>query len=119
MKTIKYLASALLIAGLGACSSDDVTVSNAGQPQWDVNGKGYISLNINLPQEKSNRANDVFNDGEPSEYAIHNAKLLLYKGASAAAATYAATYTLNTTGFNGVTDDPNQVTASGVVVQKN
>lgn len=50
MKTIKYLASALLIAGLGACSSDDVTVSNAGQPQWDVNGKGYISLNINLPQ---------------------------------------------------------------------
>ena len=47
--------------------------SNAGQPQWDVNGKGYISLNINLPQEKSNRANDVFNDGEASEYAIHNA----------------------------------------------
>lgn len=118
MKTIKYLASALLIAGLGACSSDDVTVSNAGQPQWDVNGKGYISLNINLPQEKSNRANDKFDDGEASEYAIHNAKLLLYKGASAAAATYAATYTLNTTGFNGVTDDPNQVTASGVVVQK-
>lgn len=118
MKTIKYLASALLIAGLGACSSDDVTVSNAGQPQWDVNGKGYISLNINLPQEKSNRANDVFNDGEASEYAIHNAKLLLYKGASAAAATYEATYMLNTTGFNGVTDDPNQVTASGVVVQK-
>lgn len=118
MKTIKYLASALLIAGLGACSSDDVTVSNTGQPQWDANGKGYISLNINLPQEKSNRANDQFDDGEASEYAIHNAKLLLYKGANAAAATYAATYTLNTTGFNGVTDAPNQVTASGVVIQK-
>lgn len=118
MKTFKYFATALLIAGLGACSSDDVTVPNAGQPQWDANGKGYISLNINLPQEKSNRANDQFDDGEGTEYAIHNAKLLLYKGASATSATYAATYTLNTTGFNDVTDNPNQVTASGVVVQK-
>lgn len=114
MKTLKYFACALVAAGLGACSSDDVVPS---QGNWDAQGNGYISVNINLPQERSSRAVS-FEDGLASEYEVVDAKLLLYKGTSEETAVFESSYDLPVTGFENVGDDPNQITAAGSVVQK-
>ena len=55
---------------------------------WNGEGDGYMSLSINLPTTPSTRAaNDFYDDGLADEYKVQDAGLLLFTGATEAAAT--------------------------------
>lgn len=102
---------------LAACSSDDVLAPEGNGPQWNEDGKGYVSLAINLPQEKSTafRANDQFEDGTFEEYDVKKAVLLVFGGNSEAEATLNGGYTLTLPTFS---DDPSeQITSTVELVQ--
>lgn len=93
MKKVKLFSFALAALMLGACSSEDV-IDNGGQTVLPGE-KGYISLGINLPTTPSSRAlNDQFDKGDPSEYVVNDATLLIFNGANEADATFNAAYSL-------------------------
>ena len=70
---------------VGCASNDEVNNPNAEQP---TNGVSYASFKINLPTTSGTRAPGVpegtpeFNGGEPSEYAVDNATVLVFKKAA-------------------------------------
>ena len=83
MKKLSFLALAAVGLLFGACSSEKDVVDDATQ-QGRTGGKGYLALNIQLPTTPSTRAaNDIYDDGIASEYAVDNAVLLLFTGGSA------------------------------------
>lgn len=88
MKKLSFLALAAVGLLFGACSSDKDVAEN-GTPGWDGEGDGFISLSINLPTTPAatRAANDNFDDGLANEYKVKDAALLLFAGASEAAAT--------------------------------
>lgn len=95
MKKVKLFSFALAALMLGACSSEDV-IDNGGQTVLPGE-KGYISLGINLPTTPSSRAlNDQFDKGDPSEYAVNDATLLIFSGTDEANATFSGAYDLGT-----------------------
>ncbi len=110
---------ALGAMAFGSCSSDDSLADGQNGPQWGADGTGYINFSINLPTQKGNAAravNDQFGDGDASEYAVNDATLLLFKGASESAATFAAAYDM---ALNWNTDaDNDQITSQGRKVVK-
>ncbi len=82
MKKLSFLALAAVGLLLGACSSDK-DVDQNGQEGRD--GKGYLSVQINLPTipATATRAlNDVYDDGLAAEYKVNNALLLLFHNAT-------------------------------------
>lgn len=86
----------LIAAGMlyASCSSDSATW---GGQEPEQQGKGFVSVTINLPTTPSTRAiNDDYDDGKAGEYKVNDAKLLLFYGTSEADATfyYAANLTL-------------------------
>lgn len=100
----KFSFFSLAVAGLllGSCSNDEIL--DGGNPGANGSGTavataGYINLGINLPTSpKAVKANDEFNDGDASEYAVNNAILVvLQKGAAVTddAATVLAAYDLS------------------------
>ncbi len=112
----KILLGLVVCAGFCACSNDDVVLSNSTTPA--VGGDGYISLAINLPTTGSTRAaNDVYDDGLASEYAVNDATLLLFAGTSEAAATYYAKYDLSTS-FNLYETTTDNITSRSQVTQQ-
>ena len=48
MKKFYFIPAAALALALGACSNDDALAPEANGPQWNADGKGYVSLAINL-----------------------------------------------------------------------
>ncbi len=115
MKKLSVSLLALAALALGACTSDDVAV-NESENKIMTGGDGYISLSINLPTQSSSRAaNDVFDDGLASEYAVNNATLLLFAGESEEDAAYYAKYELSTEWDRGETD---QITTKAQLTQK-
>ena len=116
MKKFYWLPAAALALMLGACSSDDIVPGAEGTgPQWNADGKGYVSLAVNLPQERStmNRAaNDQFDDGDPSEYDVNGAVLVIFAGDNEASATFSGAYDLDINNIEGVDDNPNQITST-------
>ena len=83
MKKFKYLPLALAALALGACSSDDIAVSEGGGAGVPAGEKGYVSLAINLPTQPSTltRATDnsaTLDDGDACEYNVNDATLLLF-----------------------------------------
>ncbi|MCD8209144.1 MAG: hypothetical protein LUD72_14490, partial [Bacteroidales bacterium] len=87
MKKLSISLIALAALDLGACTSDDVALNNKAN-DVEINGNGYVSLAINLPTTPVTRAaNDVYDDGLASEYAVSNAYLLLFGGESESTAT--------------------------------
>ncbi len=96
MKKLSISLIALAALALGACTSDDVALNNKAN-DVEINGSGYVSLAINLPTTPVTRAaNDVYEDGLESEYAVKDAMLLLFAGNTEASATCYATYDLTT-----------------------
>ncbi len=87
MKKVTISMLALAAMALGACTSDDIALSE--NATVGEGGDGYISLAINLPTETSTRAsfNDQYDDGLEAEYNVNDAYLLLFDGASEATAT--------------------------------
>lgn len=92
----KSLLFSAVLAGLmlGSCSSsDDIAGNNTG---FNETGDGFVAVSINLPTRSgvTSRANDVFDDGDPNEYEVKNAKLLLFNGTDEASATFVQAYPL-------------------------
>ncbi len=118
MKKVYLLPAAALALALGACSNDDVVPTSGDDSQWNAEGKGYVSLAINLPKEKAtlNRApNDNFDDGTPEEYDVKNAVLLVFAGTDEASASFQGAYnlTLPTPGL----DPSEQITSTVQLTQ--
>lgn len=74
--------SALMVG----CSSDDLT-NEPGTVETPASGEtmtGYLNVNINLPTVSAtgaralDQSNDQFDDGEPSEYAVNCAHLVVF-----------------------------------------
>lgn len=71
--------SALMVG----CSSDDLTNEpGAVETPAGVSETGYLNVCINLPtvnaRDARSNANDQFDDGEPSEYAVKSAHLVIF-----------------------------------------
>ena len=118
MKKFYFIPAAAMALALAACSSDDVLAPEGNGPQWNAEGKGYVSLAINLPKEKAtfNRApNDNFEDGTPEEYDVKNAVLVVFAGTDEASATFQGAYNLTLPTFSdGETD---QITSTVQLTQ--
>ncbi len=117
MKKLKISMFALAALALGACTSDDVALNNENNVL--NGGDGYVSLAINLPTTPSTRAaNDVYDDGLATEYAVQDATLLLFGGASESAATYYASYTLGTEDWNKYEGSTDNITSRKQITQQ-
>lgn len=101
MKKVKLFSFALAALMLGACSSEDV-IDNGGNGTVLPGEKGYISLSINLPTTASTRANDQFNDGTETEYAVKDATLLIFEGTTEANAKFTGGYDLGKISMSSV-----------------
>ncbi|MDE5880249.1 MAG: Mfa1 fimbrilin C-terminal domain-containing protein [Muribaculaceae bacterium] len=77
MKLNKWLYGVAALAMLAACSDKDVAPDTGGTTTDE--GSGYIGIRIQMPTIPSTRANDSFNDGEPSEYALNTSTLVLFR----------------------------------------
>ena len=77
MRLKQWLYGVMATAMLAACSDKDVAPIEGGGSADD--GSGYIGVRIQMPTVPSTRANDSFNDGEPSEYALNTATLVLFR----------------------------------------
>lgn len=120
MKKLYFIPAAMLGLAVAGCSSDDIVVGENQGPQWNSEGKGYVALSLNLPTQASTgmRANDQFDDGEPDEYAVKNATLLLFQGASETEATLQAAYTLPVAGSEIQDPGNDQVTSTVQLTQQ-
>lgn len=82
-------------AMLTACSSDEPAVGPNGPDNGQFNGSGYMNVAINMPTSNGSRAaNDNFDHGTSNEYAVSNAMLVLFTGATEDAAVYHSSYQL-------------------------
>lgn len=119
MKKFKLLTLAFAALAFGACSSDDVVLSEGnGQPEWNADGTGYINVSIGLPTRTGNLSravNDQFSDGSSDEYAVKNVTLIFFKGTTANAATFVAAYDMN---MSWNDDNSDQITTVGTKVQR-
>ena len=94
MKKFSLFAFAAAGLLLSACSDkDDVNIAQG--PNF---GDGAsIGVSIQMPSAmNTTRANEDFEDGVASEYAVKDATLYIFKGESEAAATYVAEYQIGT-----------------------
>lgn len=112
------LASALAFS---ACSSDDVAENGAPNGSYDFTKGGYMAVNINLPSKSGGAfkgANDNFNDGLPSEYAVKKATLVLFEKATSTTpegdATFHSIYNLGD--ISMAMDGTSQITSTVKVV---
>ena len=116
MKKYKFFALAFAAMTLAACSSDDV-VDDGGKGSAVAPGEtGYVSLAINLPsQQGGTRIDEVYDAGTTNENNVKSAYLLLFSGASEAAATFQSAYELSLGTWTGQTGN---VSSTTKVVQK-
>lgn len=94
-----YLASALALLAAG-CSSDDPKMNAGQEPGTDMTSTGYLSVNINLPQTRSTRAdetwqNDKFDDGVDYEYNVKDGMIILFTGNSEADAKFLSAHPIS------------------------
>ena len=117
----KSLLFSAVLAGLmlGSCSSsDDLAGGNTSANQ---DGNGYVAFTINLPTQPSTRAgsfNDDFKDGMANEYAVKDATLLLFQGATESSATFVGAYKLSTEPWTSPAGNQNITTTSKKIVKK-
>ena len=97
MKKLSFLALAAVGLLLGACSSDKDEVTNPEKGSEYVDG-AFVGISIQLPSATNNvtRANEDLEDGDNDEFAVKDATLYIFKGASEAAAVYVGSYTMGT-----------------------
>ncbi len=109
---------ALMALALGACTSDDIALNDNVVGGGGLDGDSYISFAINLPTQASTRAaNDQYDDGMTSEYAVSDATLLLFGGTDEASATFYASYTL-TTSFQDYSPENDNITSRSQLTQQ-
>ena len=111
------MIAALAAGMLTACSDSAVVETPAnGGANWGADGTGYVSLSINMPTVSGvGRANDILEDGLPSEYTVKDAVLILFKGENEADAVFEAAYNLPINFSNTGTD---QITATSQITKR-
>lgn len=97
MKKFSFLALAAVGLLLGACSSDKDEVTNPEKGSEYVDG-AFVGISIQLPSATNHatRANEDLLDGDADEYAVKDATLYVFKGASETVAKYVGSYTMGT-----------------------
>lgn len=115
----KFMIAALAAGMLTACSDSAVVEAPAdGGASWGADGTGYVSLSINMPTVTGvGRANDVFDDGLPTEYTVKDAVLILFKGANEADAVFEAAYNLPIN-FSNTGSSTDQITATSKITKR-
>lgn len=80
MRIKHFFGLAVLAAMTASCSSNnDLVVGGNGSGENET-GASYASITINLPTTSGTRAaNDDFNEGTTSEYAVNDATLLIFQ----------------------------------------
>lgn len=97
MKLSKWIYGIAALGMFAACAGNDIPETPGGQDENVPDG--YIAVNLCLPTNSGTRANDVFDDGEESEYAVKNGALVLFKGEEESSAVYCGAYSLGLTEF--------------------
>ena len=116
MRIKHFFGLAVLAAMTASCSSNNELVNGGNGSGENESGESYASITIDLPTTSGTRAaNDKFDGGTASEYAVNDATLLIFKkaGTSENEFEYVETASLgnlepwkkdNTTG-NGITTE--------------
>lgn len=116
MRIKHFFGLAVLAAMTASCSSNNELVNGGNGSGENESGASYASITIDLPTTSGTRAaNDKFDGGTASEYAVNDATLLIFKkaGTSENEFEYVETASLgnlepwkkdNTTG-NGITTE--------------
>ena len=121
MKKLSFLAMAAAGLLLVSCSSEDAA-SVVGGDSTSFGTVGYIGFSVQLPNATTpslpTRSNDTYNDGDATEYAVKSGKVLFFKGATEATATFIQSQNIidPTTGWN--TDGSARVTSTKTAVAK-
>ena len=81
MRIKHFFGLAVLAAMTASCSSNnDLVVGGGNGSGENESGASYASITINLPTTSGTRAaNDDFNEGTTSEYAVNDATLLIFQ----------------------------------------
>lgn len=122
----KTLLFSVALAGLmlGSCSSsDDLNGGGTGNPGFNKDGNGFMSISVNLPTRSGNTTraeNDKYEDGLSSEYEVKNGILALFDASSKTSEgdyTLLAAYKLDLTDSELDTDNDNITSTHSVVTQ--
>lgn len=122
----KSLLFSAVLAGLmlGSCSSSD-DLAGGNNPSFNKDGKGFMSVSVNLPTRSGNTSravNDNYDDGEASEYEVKNGILALFDATgetSEGKYKLFAAYKLDLTGTDLDTDNDNITSTHSVVTRIN
>ena len=80
MRIKHFFGLAVLAAMTASCSSNNELVNGGNGSGENESGESYASITINLPTTSGTRAaNDQFNGGTASEYAVNDATLLIFE----------------------------------------
>ena len=122
MKKFSFLALAAVGLLFGACASDSDVAEKSGNETIESGKEGFIGIALQLPNSTTpslpTRSNDDYNDGDATEYAVKSGKVLFFKGATEATATFIQSQNIidPTTGWN--TDGSDRVTSTKTAVAK-
>lgn len=83
MRIKHFFGLAVLAAMTASCSSNNELVNGGNGSGENESGASYASITINLPTTSGTRAagDPEFNQGSANEYAVNDAKLLIFKKA--------------------------------------
>lgn len=82
MKIKHFFGLAVIAAMTASCSSNNDLANGGNGSGENESGESYASITINLPTKSGTRAaNDKFDEGTASEYAVNDATLLIFKKA--------------------------------------
>ena len=80
MRIKHFFGLAVIAAMTASCSSNNDLVNGGNGSGENESGASYASITIKLPTTSGTRAaNDVFNEGTTSEYAVNDATLLIFQ----------------------------------------
>lgn len=80
MRIKHFFGLAVLAAMTASCSSNNELVNGGNSSGENESGESYASITINLPTTSGTRAaNDKFDGGTASEYAVNDATLLIFE----------------------------------------
>ena len=80
MKIKHFFGLAVIAAMTASCSSNNELVNGGNGSGENESGASYASITIDLPTTSGTRAaNDDFNEGTASEYAVNDATLLIFE----------------------------------------
>ena len=82
MRIKHFFGLAVIAAMTASCSSNNDLVNGSNGSGENESGASYASITIDLPTTSGTRAaNDLFDGGTASEYAVNDATLLIFKKA--------------------------------------